>query len=321
MINHVANSRALYNRSQHEFHLQELTLAESKKLLNKPSDQEVMDTYLSIGGIPEYLFKMKESSSSYLSLCQHSFKKNGFFVHEYKRIFVSSMQDNPHYKNIIAFLAARKFASRSDIVAHLGRTSGGVITKLLTDLEICGFIRHYVPYNKQKNSKLARYSISDYYLQYYFKFLDNKISSIEHGDYDTDPTRGLNHHTYQQWLGFAFERFCIKNHTLIAKLLGFSAVNYTYGPYFDRSTIASDKAFQIDLLYQRTDKVITMCEIKYINRPVTKSIIEEFDRKLEHFPNKENLSIHKVLICANGVDENLKNSGYFDNIITLDDFF
>ncbi|KPA11950.1 phage related ATPase [Candidatus Magnetomorum sp. HK-1] len=78
---------------------------------------------------------------------------------------------------------------------------------------------------------------------------------------------------------------------------------------------------QIDLIYDRKDKVYTICEIKYQQSKVRPQVIEDFEKKLNLFPNSPKKTIHKVLITANGAEESLINMGYFDRIISFKDIF
>ena len=321
MINDVIKSRALYNRSQYEMPLKEFNLLETQAMLSRYSQQEVLDAYLSIGGIPEYLLRLRDKTSIYLKLCQESFLPGAFFAREYEKIFTSSLATNKHYQKIIAFLSKHKYATRSEISQHLKLKSGGGLTELLQDLEVCGFIEKYTPYNLSSNSLLARYCISDPYLQFYFKFIHPIARAIDQGDFSGNPAQALNMNNYQIWLGFAFERFCRKYHRIIARILGFSAVNYRSGTYFSRRIAQENPGFQIDLLFDRDDRVITVCEIKYTQTSVSAKVIDEFSRKLELLPNARHKTIHRVLITNGGIDTSLQNRAYFDTVITLNDFF
>jgi AAA+ ATPase superfamily predicted ATPase len=323
MINKVVRSKALYNRSQEEIHLQEFSLQETRPFFPKGSLKEVMDAYLCVGGIPEYLNRLKENSSIFLSLCDHSFKANSFFSKEYERIFISNFAENPNYQKIIHFLSVRKFATREEILKHLKISSGGRLTELLDDLQLCGFIESYVPYHLTGNSKLKRYCIKDQYLQFYYKFIQPIEKEIQNGIYNKNPSQGINHTTLQKWLGFAFERYCRQNHNLIAKLLGFSNVRYRSGSYFSKSTIEAEPGFQIDLVFDRDDNVITVCEIKYTGDQVSTKVIQEVEKKLEFFPpsTSEKKTIQKVLISTYGAQEQVMAKGYFDYYLTLKDLF
>lgn len=321
MINQVIHSKSLYNRSQHELRLKEFDLAESLQFFKSHALKDVMDAYLCVGGVPEYLNRLKLKSSIFLSLCDQSFKPDSFFSREYNRIFISNFATNKHYKKVIQFLSQRKFATREEILKHLKIKSGGRFTELIDDLELCGFIGTYTPYNAPTDSKLVRFCIQDSYLQFYYKFIKPIEKDIQEGVYFKNPERAINDQTLQKWLGFAFERYCRKHHHHIAKILGFSAVRYRSGVYFSRSTEAEEPGFQIDHLYDREDNVITICEIKYLRGKVGTQVIVDFEKKLKSFPLLKNKTLQKVLICTYGAEKALQNSGYFDRIITLEELF
>ncbi len=319
MIGKVIHSKALYNRSQHEICLKEFTIQETKEFLKKKSDKEVFDAYLTIGGIPEYLDKIKEESSVFLSLCKNSFTSGSFFAREYNKIFISSLSENKYYRSIIELLSLKKFLNRQDLLKTLKISSGGSLSALLIDLETSGFIEKYHPINLTSTSTLVRYAIADNYLHFYFKFIKPIQDKIDNGDFDQRPTLAIKTDSYHKWLGFAFERWCRKNHSVIAKILGFSAVYYRSGVFFSKKTEEQDPGYQIDLVFDRDDNVYTICEIKYLQSKVSTSVIKDFEQKLNLFDPKKTKTIHKVLICSEGADNALINSSYFDDIITFSD--
>ncbi len=321
MINSVIKSKALYNRSQYELPLKELSLLEAKEMLKAYSKNEFFDAYLTLGGIPEYLKHLDVKQSFYLNLCQESFVPGAFFSSEYERIFTSSLASNKHYRQIIAFLSRRKYATREEILKHLKLRSGGALSDELLDLEVCGFIDCYAPYHLSSGSRLVRYCITDAYMQFYFRFIQPQAKGIEQGDFRRTPLEALNMKAFQQWLGYAFERFCRKHHRQIAALLSFRGVKYRSGAYFSRKTAEEEPGFQIDLLFDRDDKVMTICEIKYSQTPVSSKVIDEFEKKLESLPNQDKKTIQRVLITNQGVDKALERRVYFDSVLRLDDFF
>ncbi len=319
IINEVLLSEALYNRSQYELPLREFSLRETNEFLINRYNREVIDAYLLVGGIPEYLKWLNKKSSILIGLCENSFREGSYFSNEYKRIFVSSMSSKKHYKEIIEFLAQYRYSTRKEILKHLGITSSGDITDILTDLELCGFVEKYTPYNLKDTSNVARYCIVDAYLQFYYKFIAPIKKQIDQGDYNDDPIRAIKADVYNKWLGFAFERLCRKKHRIIAKILGFGSVQYLSGPYFSRGAEEKKPGYQIDLLFDRDDKVITICEVRYIQGLVSEKVVQEMEDKLEYFPNKKKKTIHKVLITTEGANEGLIRRSYFDQIITIDD--
>jgi uncharacterized protein len=321
ILEHVIHSKALYNRTQYEFHLKEFSLIEAQQFLKNRSNREVMDAYLSVGGVPEYLKWIDKESSVFVSLCKNSFSSGGFFAREFERIFTSSLSSNKFYRQIIEVLSKQRFAPRKIIAEKLGVASGGSLSAVLTDLEKSGFINNYYPFNLTENSILTRYAIDDNYLQYYFKFIKPLQKNIANGTYDHQPVSAIKTDSYIKWLGFAFERFCRKYHPVIARLLQFGAVHYQAGSFFSRATEKEDSGYQIDLVFDRADNVYTICEMKYLHGKVGTSVIAEFEKKLALFDNKAKKTIHKVLICSEGADEALLKRAYFDDIITCDDLF
>ena len=317
MINNVVKSKALYGRSQHEIHVEPFTLREAVEYFGDSySLDSVMDSYLSVGGIPEYLSYLRASKSSYLELCNQSFRRQGYFLNECERVFVSSLANNNNYRKIIEILAKQRFSTRPILAERLSLDSGGTLSHLLFDLEMSGFIRSYVPFDKKEGSKLVRYEISDQYLQFYFRFIAPAKKRIAQNAYAENSTKALNLTDYQQWLGYSFERWCRHNHALLAKYMGFSNVQYDVGPYFSKKTPVN---FQIDLIFSRADKVLTICEIKYTKAPVSKKVIKEFEQKMESFVVPPRHSVQRVLISAGGTDIAVKNAGFFDDIIELKD--
>jgi len=319
MIKQVVQSKALYNRSSYEIHLTEFSIGETQAFLGDRSKREIMDAYLTIGGVPEYLKRIKRYPSVKIGICEESFVKNGYLSRDYEKIFISSFAKNVHYREIVDLLSQHKFLSRPEIESKLKITGGGKLTEVLNDLELCGFIEKYTPYQAGENSKLVRYCVADNYLRFYFKFIKPIAKNIEHGEHNDAPMQALNKESYQVWLGYAFERFCRKQHTLIAKFIGFSAVAYRSGVFFNRNTNQAQRGYQVDLVFDRADHVMTICEVKYWENKVGVEVIEEFETKLRLIDNGKNKTIQKVLIMVNGITDALERRAYFDYVISLED--
>lgn len=279
MINKIIQSKALYNRALYQLHLKPFSLAETKEFLQIQSIKDTMNAYLTVGGIPEYLKRLKGQDSLFLNICKESFTENGFFTTEYQRIFISSFAQSTHYQAIVDYLSRKRFATRSEIMQHLKIKSGGSISEILHDLEQCGFIERYVPFQVDENSMLARYTVVDNYLKFYYKFIEPKIKDIKKGQYEQDPVTAISMNTYQQWLGYAFENYCRDHHWIIAKILGFSALTYRSGVYFNRKTDKENRGFQMNLIFERPDQVYTICEIKYSRSKIDTAVIDEFEKK------------------------------------------
>lgn len=316
-LSEVIRSRSLHNRSTLDLRLDEFPIEQASAFLGKPTTHELFDAYLTLGGIPLYLQKLS-TGSVYQSLCYASFRKDSFFATEFDKVFVSSFGNNPAYRQIVGILGSRGQATREEISKAVETKSGGTLTNMLLDLEECGFIKRIVPLDKPQESLLSYYQIRDPYLHFFFRFIQPRLSAIQNGDHQRYPQRALDTRSYRQWLGTAFERFCRGKAMHIADKLGFSAVDFRSGTYFRRGNIQTPGA-QVDLLFQRADRVFTICEIKYQDAPIGIESIEEVERKIQSLPLSKSRSIQKVLISASGVTQGLLRRAYFDRILSLND--
>ena len=84
--------------------------------------------------------------------------------------------------------------------------------------------------------------------------------------------------SYHSFRGRAFEYVCMDHAFLLAELLGFAGVAFTHGPLFRRPS-PGRAGFQIDLLFERADNVITLCEMKSKSTPLGIEIIDEVEKK------------------------------------------
>lgn len=322
MVSQVLRSKALYNRSQHELHLQEFALSETKEFMGaRYSDEQVLDAHLLVGGIPEYLKYLKEDRSVFISLCKNSFKSNGYFVNEYERVFASTLAKNQTYRGVIEILSVYGAQTRASLLQRLKLRSGGGISAILEELVLCGFVDRYAPYNLQQDGKSVRYAIGDNYLHFYNKFIRPNLTEIGSRRFDVEPTSAINKSDLDLFMSHRFEQFCRKNHWVIAKILGFSAVKYRAGAFFQRKSLDADDGFQWDLVFSRADKVLTLCEIKYTSSPVGRSVIEDCETRIEKTRIPVQKSIQRVLISVKGASRELTEEPYFDRIVTLKDFF
>jgi hypothetical protein len=78
-------------------------------------------------------------------------------------------------------------------------------------------------------------------------------------------------------------------------------------------------AENIDLAFLRSDKIISVCEIKYHDKPIGADIIADMELKIRKLKAPRGYGIEKILIAPHGVDKKTKVSGYFHQILTLED--
>ncbi|MCP4764099.1 MAG: AAA family ATPase [archaeon] len=324
IMNQIVSDKALYGRITLQIHLKEFNLIETEKILGgNRSNFEVMDAILTVGGIPEYLKILKKDSSVFLSLYRNSFLKNSYFLYEKEKIFTSSMANSKHYEKILNFLSKRKYATLKQIKSHLKTEAGSPITDILEDLIQCDFIEKYIPLTLSPNSNVLRFCIKDNYLQFYFKFISPIHKEIEIGNFNETSINAINQDDFKKWLGFAFERWCRTNYRIFTKILGFQGIKYKTGSFFNKGILTNQPGFQIDLMFVRSDRIITICEIKYHQDLISASVISDVEEKIrvlqKEYSKAKTYTIQKVLITTLGGKKSLIERHYFDRIITIEE--
>jgi len=318
MVRKVVRSKALYGRVHIEILLRPLTLPEIAPLFAKRNLREVMELYMAIGGVPQYLEMVDPTKSFILNMLKLCFARHGYLVEEFERLFASHFGRNLHYRKILEDLGKYPNLSRDAIAKSCKLDTGGTLTQYLEELELGGFIERYVPVGRPLHSKILRYRMSDPYLLFYFRFIQPALKQIQTGK-EQPTTRYLPDKKLNPWRGLAFERLCLAHADLIAAKLGFSAVSYEYGSWFRRTD--KDPGAQIDLLFTRADNVVNLCEIKYRSAKSGKSLIQEVQSKIDQYPASPQASVEPILITASEVTDSLRNEGFFTHILTLEDLF
>lgn len=314
MVKKVIQSKALYGRINWQLCLHPLNLSEIHQLLgNKRSKDEVLKYAMIFGGIPKYLNEINTHLSFEKNINKLCFTRNGILIDEYKKAFYSQFKEYGNYITIVEFLKTQPHTLK-DVANKLKLPSGGGVKSYLDNLESALFVTSYTPYNKKDKSRLKKYKLTDEYLRFYFKYISPNLQIIKDNVSNNIFTQKIKP-AWDSWMGFAFENLCLKNAMYLAEKMGFADEVISYGPLFHRGSTN----FQIDLLYLRSDNVITLCEMKYTNQPISTKVIPEVERKAKLIEAPARISIEKALITRMGVEQSLIDSDYFNYILTVDD--
>ena len=134
-------------------------------------------------------------------------------------------------------------------------------------------------------------------------------------------TNNLAEPSRATWRGYAFERLCMAHIAQIKQILGISGVITNI--YAFRSSPLEGGA-QIDMVIDRRDDTINLCECKYTNKTyvIAKADAMDFERKKDIFLNETGTrkSIHMTMITSNGIVQNAYRNE-IQSEITLDDLF
>jgi AAA+ ATPase superfamily predicted ATPase len=315
----IKNRGGLHNRVTRQIFLEPFTLRETEEFLVKRNiifdRHQIAECYMIMGGIPYYLEQMQKKWSMYQNVDSLFFSKKGILRHEFNKLYASLFKNSEKYIEIIEALSSKnKGLTREEIVKIAGISDGGTLTKILEELELCNFIRSYYGFGKQKRNKL--YQLIDFYSLFYLNFIKNKPTTDE--NYWTNI---IDNAAHRAWSGYAFEQLCLMHTAQIRRKLGISGVT-TY----TSSWRSNDKELgaQIDLVIERNDRIINLCEMKYATDEfvITKSINDNLRKKRAAFmeETRTRKTVHITMITTYGVKHN-EYWGHIQSEVTLDNLF
>ena len=319
--NLINNHGGLYGRTTYEIKLHPFTLTECEEYFRgkgiRLSHYDIVQSYMIVGGIPYYLGYMKKGLSLAQNIDQLFFADGAKLHDEYDRLFASVFSNPEQMKRIVQLLAGRRLGfTRKDILSKTGLDDCGSSTRMLKALEMSDFIRPYVPFGKSLRE--VYYKLIDPFCLFYLKFV--------HTRKEMDPEFWMHNVTsasINSWRGFAFEEICFNHVDKIKKALNILGVSSRQSGW---AVIGDDdtEGGQIDLLIERKDNVVNMCEMKFYSELIT--ISKAYHAKLVHRQNllMKNLSrktvVLPVLVTTEGLAYN-EYSGIFQNVVIIDDLF
>lgn len=322
MVSKIIDDRGgLHNRITQEMHLQPFTLAETEKYFSVNGFSwgrtSILQAYMVFGGVPYYLSLLRKEQSLANNIDRLLFSSDAVLRYEYDRLFQTLFNSPEPYKHIVKLLAENKSGlTRKELTEKLGLKTGGNLTMLLQNLIRCDFLRMYNVKGKKIKSSSGIYQIKDFFSLFYATFLQNNITTNEH--FWTDHIETPTHNT---WYGLSFERVCMSHISQIKKALGIDRINTEYYSWRSRKQVDN---VQIDLVIERSDGNVNICEMKYYKSPYSIDAEEEkrLDRRVEVYKNemKTNDGVLLTMITANG----LKMNSHSDKVsasVTLDDLF
>ncbi len=321
ILDSLINSHGgLYNRVTYEMKLLPFNLHECEEFYKinqiQLSRYDIVQSYMILGGIPYYLGYFAVGLSLAQNIDNLFFTKNAKLQNEFDRLFDSIFINPDAVKNIVKLLYTKNAGyTRKEITEKLGISDGGRLSRNLNALIASDFIIKYVPFGLSKREE--HYKVVDPFCLFYLRFVQNQNK--------------FNAHFWQQnilsqavvtWRGYAFENVCFNHIEQIKKALGISGVVSSNSAWSKRD---DDKdGTQVDLIINRNDNVINMCEIKYyggnftVNKDYYKTLLHRHELLRKKISPK--ISLHSTLITTFGLTPN-EYSGAFSTVITLDDLF
>lgn len=318
----IHNHGGLHNRLNKKINLRQFTLhecelyAKSRKL--GMHHRQLLECYMVMGGIPFYWSLLRKELSLPQNIDSMFFSEDGELNNEFDALYRSLFKKPEAYIHVINTLGKKRIGmTRDEIVEEGALVSNGKLTTILKDLEYCGFIRKYNQIGKVV--KDAMYQLVDFYTLFYFKFiLENKRH---------DPnfwSKSIGSALYNNWCGLAFERVCFAHIPQIKHALSIGGVVTNEYSWYVRKTEERPGA-QIDLLLDRGDQTINICEIKYstsseytLNEEEETKILGRRERFIEETDSTK--AVHLTLITTRGLTQN-SHSDIFQSVVVAESLF
>lgn len=317
----LKNKKGLHNRLTYRIHLQPFTLYECEQYARlrklEMNRKQLMEAYMALGGVAYYWSLLDKTKSLALNMDELFFSRDGELREEYEELYASLYNHPDKYLTIIETLGKKKSGmTRAELVAETGLVDNGKLSEMLRDLENCGFIRKYQVIGKK--SKGAVFQLVDSYTLFYFRFVRGNSINDEHFW-----SKSLETPAYYNWCGLAFERVCLLHSRQIKDKLGVAGIiSNEYAWWIEGDEEHSGA--QIDLLIDRNDGVINLCEMKYTNSPfkIDATYAASLQNKKTRFveATETQKAIHITMISSQGIVRN----AYSDEIqcqVTGNDLF
>ena len=315
------NHGGLHNRVTHRILVEPFTLHECEMYIEKRgfklSRYDIIEAYMVMGGIPYYWSLLERGKSVAQNIDDLFFTKNGNLRYEFQELYQSLFKNPDYYINIVLSLGSSKTGmTRDELINACHLPSSGTVSIALEDLEHCGFINKTPLYNLKNR---AKYCLIDNFTLFYIKFMNNSGNTDEH--FWSHNYKSALHNA---WVGLAFERVCFQHIPQIKSALGISGVHCEVYTWQTGQSADGTRGAQIDMLIDRADNMINICEMKFSKTPYTisnedsLSIANKVERFSEAISNTK--SINVTMITVNGITEN----GHWNdvhNVVSAEELF
>ena len=318
----VRNRGGLHNRITRQIRLAPFTLCECEDYLAgrgiSLTRKDICELYMALGGVPWYWSLLGKGRSVSQCMDDLFFAEGAPLKTEYDQLFASLFRRSEIHRRIVTALAAVGIgADRDTLLFRTRQPDSGTLSRCLEELEQCGFVRKYTPFGKK--TKGALYQLVDALTLFHFRFLAGESNPDERFW-----TRSAQSASQNVWRGLAFERVCLAHVRQIKRALQIGGILVRVASWRHVPDEVHPQGAQIDLLLERADRVIDICEMKWCGGEYTidKDGEKTLRTKLETFRSVSGTrhAVHLVMVTPAGVIRNA-HSGVVQAEVTLDDLF
>lgn len=331
IINKIINNKGgLHNRITRKIHLMPFNLAETAEFLTslkiKLDYKQIIELYMVTGGVPYYLMAAEKNKTATQLIDQLAFSKNSILFNEFDNLFSSLFENSENYIDLLRTVGKKhRGVSLEEILKGSHDISrGGRVLERLKELEDTGFILSFMPHEHKKRGRY--YRLIDEYTSFYFDWIEPIKTTLQKNDLEANYWAAIkNTPAWYNWAGYAFESICYKHIKQIKKKLGIQSGAMASGWRYVPIDELNENGAEIDLLFDRGDDAITLCEIKYTAEPfvIKKEYAKNLNNKLAVFKKitKTRKQLFLVLISANGLKETIYSEELLHGLVILEDLF
>ena len=317
----------LYNRAGSKMFLRPFTLSETEQYLTRQGivleRYEIAQIYMIMGGIPYYLKQLEPGRTLADNIDNCFFRTNGKLWDEFDNLYETLFFNSEVYVRIVETLASKRMGlTREEIITISKLPDNGSTSHALKDLVKCGFVRSYQYYGRKTKGQI--YQLIDFYTLFYYRFIKDNYGQDGHFW-----THMLDNPKKNIWLGYSFEQLVKEHIEQVKTSLGIGSVlSQQSSWYVEKRNLDDDEenlnGAQIDLLIDRRDRAINLCEIKFYSGEFT--IDKNYSLNLRNkvaafkYASKTRKSIVPTIITTFGVKPNMY-SGIIQQEVILEDLF
>lgn len=319
--NVIAQKGGLHNRVTRRIKLSPFNLHETNLFLESKgirwNEHQKAECYMIFGGTPYYLDLLHREMSLAQNVDFLFFRKDAELSGEYGILLKSLFKNSLIYRRVIELMAKKsRGMTRKELMDGLKCRQGGTFSGIMENLQNCDFIRAYSAFGKKERDTM--YQLTDMFILFCLKFVKDSGGKDE-----SFWSNSIDSPSHRSWTGYAFEQLCLNHIPQIKESLGIRGILSNVCSW----TRTADKekgvkGRQIDMLIERRDQVINVCEAKFSMTPfvITDSYLQEMRERMEDFRETTHTSsaLHLTVIASSGLKAN-EHSGEIQKVITLKD--
>ena len=316
----VANKGGLHGRITSRIHVSPFTLHEVEKYMRDVGSNwdrmQILQSYMMLGGIPFYYSLIEPSDSLAQNTDRLFFPEDGVLRLEFDELYNALFSNADLYIEVVRLLCEHKSGLTYKEISKAVKIEGGKLTRVLLNLERCDFIERWAQYGNKKRE--TRYRMADFYTIFYFNFIEPNCYKDRHWW-----SNNIDSLSISSWMGNAFEQVCMTHHRQIKEKLHIDSIATSIYTWHRNSNEELPGA-QIDMIIERADRIIHLCEMKF---SVGKYVItKDYEMKLREragifntVTGNRKALVHTFITTYGVVDG--KHKSIVHSEVTMDDLF